>query len=94
MKINFKQFEARASFEGEKQVFDITRTLGNEMMFNGSILLDIGFEDLAREIYCSESEVEVPEQYFGAIIAVIRASNFMACVKREVINLLTKEVHK
>ena len=50
MKINFKKIEAQTSFEGAKQTFDVAETVGNEMMYNGSILLDIGFEDLAREI--------------------------------------------
>lgn len=45
MKINFKKIEAQTSFEGAKQTFDVAETVGNEMMYNGSILLDIGFED-------------------------------------------------
>lgn len=89
-KINFKNLEAQTSFEGSKQTFDIARTLGNEMMYNSSILLDIGFEDLAREIYYSEAEVEIPERYAEAVKAVVKASAFKACVKREVIHLLTE----
>lgn len=58
MKINFKKIEAQTSFEGAKQTFDVAETVGNEMMYNGSILLDIGFEDLAREIYYSKDAVE------------------------------------
>lgn len=91
MKINFKQIEAQISFDGTKQTFDITRDLGNAMMYNSSILLDIGFEDLAKEIYYSEGEVEVPEQYCDAIIKVVRQSSFIAAIKREVINQLTKK---
>ena len=63
MKINFKKIEAQTSFEGAKQTFDVAETVGNEMMYNGSILLDIGFEDLVREIYYSKDAVEIPEQY-------------------------------
>lgn len=59
MKINFKKIEAQTSFEGAKQTFDVAETVGNEMMYNGSILLDIGFEDLAREIYYSKDAVEI-----------------------------------
>lgn len=61
MKINFKKIEAQTSFEGAKQTFDVAETVGNEMMYNGSILLDIGFEDLAREIYYSKDAVEIPD---------------------------------
>ena len=81
MKINFKKIEAQTSFEGAKQTFDVAETVGNEMMYNGSILLDIGFEDLAREIYYSKDAVEIPE-------LVVKNSRLIAAVKRAVINQL------
>lgn len=87
-KINFKQFETQTSFEGTKETFDIARTLGNEMMYNSSILLDIGFEDLAKEIYYSGKEVEIPDRYAEALKAVVKASNFKACIKRELVKRL------
>lgn len=89
MKVNFKEIETQISFDGTKQTFDITRDLGNAMMYNSSILLDIGFEDLAKEIYYSEGEVEVQGQYCKAIIEVMKQTSFIAAVKREVINQLT-----
>ncbi len=89
MRINFKAFEAQTSFEGAKQTFNITHDLGNMMMYNSSILLDIGFEDLAKEIYYSEVEVEVPEQYCKAIIEVVKQSSFIATIKREITNRLS-----
>ena len=88
MKVNFRIIEVQVSFEGEKRVFDIAREIGNMMMYNGSILLDIGFEDLARTIYYSDGEVEVPERYCKAIIEVVKQFSFIAAIKREVINLL------
>lgn len=88
MKINFKEIEAQTSFEGGKQTFDIAETLGNEMMFNGSILLDIGFEDLAKAIYYSKDAVEVPERYCKALELVVKNSRLIAAVKREIINQL------
>ena len=88
MKVNFRIIEVQVSFEGEKRVFDIAREIGNMMMYNGSILLDIGFEDLARTIYYSDGEVEVPERYCKAIIEVVKQSSFIAAIKSEVINLL------
>ena len=93
MKINFRKFEAQTSFEGSKQTFDIAETLGNEMMFNSSVLLDIGFEDLAREIYYSDGEVdvEVPERYCKAIETVVRNSGFIAAIKRELVNRLNSK---
>ena len=88
MKVNFRIIEVQVSFEGEKRVCDIAREIGNMMMYNGSISLDIGFEDLARTIYYSDGEVEVPERYCKAIIEVVKQSSFIAAIKREVINLL------
>ena len=88
MTVNFKAIEAQISFEGAKKTFNITHDLGNLMMYNGSILLDIGFEDLARTIYYSDGEVEVPERYCRAIIEVVKQSSFIAAIKREVINQL------
>lgn len=91
MKINFKHIEAQTSFDGSKQIFDTARDLGNLMMFNGSVLLDIGFEDLAKEIYYSKGEVEVPERYIPAIVEVMKQSDFTAKIKREVIGLLNRK---
>ena len=88
MKINFKKIEAQTSFEGAKQTFDVAETVGNEMMYNGSILLDVGFEDLAREIYYSKDAVEIPEQYCKALELVVKNSRLIAAVKRAVINQL------
>ena len=88
MKINFKKIEAQTSFEGAKQTFDVAETVGNEMMYNGSILLDIGFEDLVREIYYSKDAVEIPEQYCKALELVVKNSRLIAAVKRAVINQL------
>lgn len=88
MKINFKQLEAQTSFDGSRQTFDVTETIGNEMMYNGSILLDIGFEDLAREIYYSTGEVDIPDRYRKALELVVKNSRLIAAVKREIINQL------
>lgn len=91
MKINFKRLEAQTSFDGSKQTFDVAKAVGNMMMYNGSVLLDIGFEDLAKEIYYSTDEVEVDEKYSAAIIQVVRQSALIAAVKRELIARLTKK---
>lgn len=91
MKINFKALEAQTSFEGAKQTFDVAETVGNEMMYNGSVLLDIGFEDLAKKVYYSKDAVEVPEQYSRALELVVKNSRLIAAVKRTIINQLNKK---
>ena len=84
MKINFKKIEAQTG----RQTFDAAETVGNEMMYNGSILLDIGFEDLAKSIYYSKDAVEIPERYSKALELVVKNSRLIAAVKREIINQL------
>ena len=91
MKINFKRLEAQTSFDGSKQTFDVAKAVGNMMMYNGSVLLDIGFEDLAREIYYSTDEVEVDDKYTNAIAQVVRQSQLIAAIKRELITRLTNK---
>lgn len=90
-RINFKRLEVQTSFDGTMQTFDVTQTVGNMMMYNGSVLLDIGFEDLAREIYYSNGEVAVDGKYANAIAQVVRQSQLIAAIKRELIARLTKE---
>lgn len=91
MKINFRKIEAQTSFEGGRLTFDAAETVGNEMMYNGSILLDIGFEELARQIYYSTEAVEVPERYCKALELVVKNSRLIAAIKREIINQLKSE---
>lgn len=88
MRINFKKVEYVADFEGRKEVKDTAKYVGNCMMFTGSRLLDIGFEDLAREIYYSEGEVEVPENYAPYIWEAVDSTLMMACIKRRLKELL------
>lgn len=90
-KVNFKNLEALTSFEGDMQTFDTSKVVGNLMMYNGSVLLDIGFEDLAKTIYYSEDVVEVPERYVEPIIEVIKQSSVVAAVKRGLIKQLSAE---
>ena len=88
MKINFRRLELPVSFDGKMGVFDIAETLGNYMMFNGSVIMDIGFEDLAKEIYYSKDEVEIPDKYKAAIKAVVAQAPFIATIKRGVTKML------
>lgn len=88
MKIDFTKVKVPVSFEGQTETYNVAKILGNAMMFNGSVLLDIGFEDLARQIYYSTGEVDVPDQYRRAVLAVVKEIQFCASVKRELLKLL------
>ncbi|MBR1527122.1 MAG: hypothetical protein IJ640_10785 [Prevotella sp.] len=87
-KINFSKIDVQVSFDGSRQTFDVSKTLGNAMMYNGSVLSDIGFEELARKIYFSDTEVEVPDEYVRPLLQVIMESNFVVAIKRHFRNLL------
>lgn len=92
VKINFKKVVAPLDFDGHTQEFDTCKFVGNTMKFSGSILLDIGFEDLAKKIYYSGDEpIEIPAEYIDGLKAAIMQSSMIATIKRELINLINKQ---
>lgn len=88
MKIDFTKVIVEVDFEGHTIEMNLAKQLGNMMKYGSSVLLDIGFEELAKEIYYSNGEVEIPEQYKEPIIQVVKECNFIACVKRTLIGML------
>ena len=55
MKIDFTKIKVQVSFDGTHKTFNIAKEIGNDMKFNGSVICDIGFEELARQIYFSDT---------------------------------------
>lgn len=90
MKIDFTKIVVPVGFDGRTEQYNIAEDLGNGMMFNGSIILDIGFEELAKEIYYSKREVDVPEKYAPYIVQIVMGSNIKATIKRYVRDTLMK----
>lgn len=88
MKINFSKLEVQVSFDGSTKTFNVAKELGNDMMYNSSVICDIGFEELARKIYFSDGEVEIPHEYVRPLIQVIMERNYIAGIKRHIIKLL------
>lgn len=86
--IDFTKLKVQVSFDGTEQEFDTAKAIGNAMMYNGSVMLDIGFEDLAREIYYSNGDVGIPDQYIQPLLKVINESNFIVAIKRHLIQKL------
>ena len=74
MKIDFTKIEVQVSFDGTRKTFNIAKNVGNDMMYNGSVIKDIGFEELARQIYFSDGEVEIPPQYIQSLLLFYSAS--------------------
>lgn len=88
MKIDFTKIKVQVSFDGTHKTFNIARELGNDMMYNGSVICDIGFEELARQIYFSDGEVEVPKEYIQPILQVVAQGSYLATIKRYLIKTL------
>ena len=92
VKINFKKVVAPLDFEGHTQAFDTCKFVGNTMKFSGSVLLDIGFEDLAKKIYYSADElIEIPAEYIDGLKSAIIQSSMIATIKRELINQINEQ---
>lgn len=66
-KVNFKEMSIQLTFEGQPAVLDVRKTVGNTIRQNTA---DIGLDELARKIYFSEDEVEIPDEYIQAIIRI------------------------
>jgi len=88
MKIDFTKIKVQVSFDGTHKTFDVAKNVGNDMMYNGSVISDIGFEELARQIYYSDGEVEIPPQYAKPLLQVILENNYIAAIKREMAKVL------
>lgn len=89
MKANFKKINVEVAFD-EFQELDIAKQIGNFIHANTP---DIGLDDVAREIYHSKGEIEIPEEYIPMILDLIKNNQcpLVAAVKKAIINELTKE---
>ena len=83
-KIDFGKIMVQHSFEGEPVAVDIRKQLGNKIHQTTG---DIGFDDLAKTIYFSDGEVEIPEEYEGLFKQVVK-ENYLASVQRAINELL------
>lgn len=94
-KIDFTKIKIFGSFEeeaaGQQREVNIAKPLGNIMKYSGPVLMDIGWEDLAKQIYYSKGAVEVPDEYAPTISQLVADHNGInAATKRAIINLLKK----
>lgn len=89
-KIDFTKINVQVSFNGDTQVFNVAKVLGNSMKYTGSVVGDIGFDKLAETIYFSDGEVEVPDEYVRPLMQVITDMPIMATIKRHLIDKLEK----
>lgn len=89
MKANFKNISVEVAFDEFKEL-DIAKQVGNFIHANTN---DIGLDDVAREIYHSEGEVEIPNEYAQAIRVMIEDKQcpFLAAIKKAIINMMSQE---
>lgn len=89
MKANFKKLGVEVSFDNFKE-WDVAKDLGNFIHANTS---DIGLDDVARDIYHSEGEMDIPEAYAKEIIGIVSSKEcrFFAAIKKAIIKELTTE---
>lgn len=62
--VDFGKVSVQLSFEGEPEMMDIRKGLGNAIRASTG---DIAMNDFARDIYYSEGAIEVPEEYIPFI---------------------------
>ena len=86
MRVDFSKVKVQMNFEGEPQVIDIRKELANRMRQNTN---DIGFDELARNIYFSEGEVEVSEEYAKQIIDIV-SKFYVVPLQQAIKELLTE----
>lgn len=84
-KIDFTKINVQVSFNGDTQVFNVAKALGNSMKYTGSVVGDIGFDKLAETIYFSNAPVEIPQEYVASLAKVISEMPLIAAVKRELL---------
>lgn len=88
MKANFKKIQAEVNF-GEFKEVDLAKALANFIHNNTT---DIGLDDVAREIYYSEGEVEISIEHASAIKAMVGSKEcpFFVAFKKAIIKQLTE----
>ncbi|WP_308773742.1 hypothetical protein [uncultured Bacteroides sp.] len=66
-KIDFRKVKIQLTFEGHPVEMDIRKAFGNIIHQNTA---DLGVDELARKIYFSDGEVEIPEEYISILLDI------------------------
>lgn len=69
MKVDFSKLLVQFGFEDETVLVDIRKELGNAIRRSTA---DIGLDEVARQIYFSNGEIDIPNEYIDSILDVSR----------------------
>ena len=90
VKVNFKQLMVEIEF-GHLEPMDVCKPLGN-CIHRGTP--DIAVDDLAKDIYYSKGEIEIPSEMVEHIKDIVGKSNLLAFVKKAVLLELEPKPNK
>lgn len=82
--IDFGKVMIQHTFEGDPVAVDMRKVLGNKIHQTTG---DLGLDELARTIYFSEGEVEIPAEYVNDIKEIVK-NNYLASVQKAINELL------
>lgn len=75
MRIDFSKVTVHTTFEGEPDVIDYRKSLGNNIR---KMTGDIGLDEFARKIYFSDGEIDVPHEFVPRILEVVQEKYIVA----------------
>jgi len=84
IKVDFRKLSVQTTFEGKPHVIDFRHQLGNSIRNNTN---DIGVDDLARKIYFTDGEVDIPVDLVNFILEVVK-SGYTVPVQIAMTNIL------
>lgn len=87
-KINLKQAAIQTTIDGEPEVADLTKELGN-MIFGKATT--IPFSDFGKAIYYSKGEIDIPVDVEGELREFVTQAKFFAPIQRYILGALDKE---
>ena len=84
IKVDLRKLSVQTTFEGKPHVIDFRHQLGNSIRNNTN---DIGVDDLARKIYFTDGEVDIPVDLVNFILEVVK-SGYTVPVQIAMTNIL------
>jgi hypothetical protein len=80
--INFKEMNVEVEI-GNFHIQDVRKGIGN-LLFQQARTIEI--DELARKIYASERDVEIPDDLFSEMMTVMEGSQLLYRVKKAIID--------